>query len=141
MIVRKLDEVQRSERRVVTETWESTRMILRSDGVGFSFHITTMYPNTETRMWYKNHFESVYCIEGQGELEDLENNTKYVIEPGTMYLLDGHERHVLRAHSRLVVACVFNPPCSGQETHDENGAYMLSPGQQPPALEKNGIGR
>lgn len=136
MIVRTLKDVEQTEHRVVSKTWESSRMLLRKDGVGFSFHITTMYPGTETEMWYKNHFESVYCIEGEGELEDLEDGKKYKIEPGTLYVLDKHERHILRVHSKLVFACVFNPPCSGQEHHDDEGAYTLAPGQERPTLER-----
>ena len=43
MIVRTLKEAESSDRRVVTKTWESTRMLLKEDNMGFSFHITTIY--------------------------------------------------------------------------------------------------
>ena len=72
MIVRDLSEAERTDRRVVAENWESTRLLLKGDGMGFSFHITTIYPGTETHIWYKNHLESVYCIEGEGEVEVLD---------------------------------------------------------------------
>jgi len=32
---------------------------------------------------------------------------------------------MLRAHTELKLACVFNPPLTGQEVHDENGVYPL----------------
>lgn len=50
MIVRTLDECRQSERRIVAETgtWESVRMLLKDDQMGFSFHITTIYKGTET---------------------------------------------------------------------------------------------
>ncbi|WP_146492491.1 ectoine synthase, partial [Vibrio sp. T20] len=40
MIVRTLDECRNSERRIVSDNWESTRMLLKEDNMGFSFHIT-----------------------------------------------------------------------------------------------------
>ncbi|PZN32742.1 MAG: L-ectoine synthase [Proteobacteria bacterium] len=123
MIVRRLDEARRTPRRVVSKTWESTRLLLRNDGMGFSFHITTMYAGTETRMCYRNHLESVYCISGHGELEDCATGERHRIEPGTIYILDKHDEHVLRAETELTLACVFNPPLHGLEVHDATGAY------------------
>jgi L-ectoine synthase len=100
-------------------------MLLKSDQMGFSFHITTIYAGTETPIWYKNHLEAVYCISGEGEIETCEDNVVYKIEPGTLYVLDQHDRHLLRATSELKLACVFNPPLHGKEVHDEDGAYAL----------------
>lgn len=127
MIVRRLEEAERSDRRVVSENWESTRLLLKGDKMGFSFHITTIYPGTETHIWYKNHQESVYCIEGEGEVETLDQNVGkiYPIKPGTIYVLDQNDRHLLRAKTELKLACVFNPPLNGKEVHDENGIYPL----------------
>jgi len=127
MIVRRLEEAERSDRRVVSENWESTRLLLKGDKMGFSFHVTTIYPGTETHIWYKNHQESVYCIEGEGEVETLDQNGGkiYPIKPGTIYVLDQNDRHLLRAKTELKLACVFNPPLNGKEVHDENGIYPL----------------
>jgi L-ectoine synthase len=125
MIVRNLRSIQGTERDVKAKTWESRRLILRDDGVGFSFHDTVLYAGTVTDMWYKNHVEAVYCIEGEAVLTDKETGQMYEIKPGTMYLLDAHDRHRLEVKKDLRVVCVFNPPCTGQETHDEEGAYPL----------------
>ena len=125
MIVRELQKANASDRRVVTDNWESTRLLLKSDGMGFSFHITTIYAGTATKMWYQNHLEAVYCISGNGQIESLEDGTVHPITPGTIYALDKHDRHVLRASSELKLACVFNPPLNGKEVHDESGAYPL----------------
>jgi ectoine hydroxylase len=125
MIVRHLDEVKGTEHDVDTATWVSRRLLLRRDGVGFSLHDTTMKPGTETEMWYKNHVEAVYCIEGEGEIEVVDENRTYPVKPGTLYVLDGHEKHKLRSKTSLRVVCVFNPPCSGKEVHDADGAYSL----------------
>ena len=91
MIVRSLDEIVGTERDVQAETWSSRRFVLAKEGVGFSLHDTVLYAGTETRMWYANHVEAVYCIEGQGELINEETGEKHRVEPGVMYLLDGHE--------------------------------------------------
>jgi L-ectoine synthase len=125
MIVRTLAECEKSERRVVAETWESTRMLLKDDKMGYSFHITTIYAGTETHIWYQNHFESVYCISGEGEIETLADGKIYPIKPGTLYNLNEHDEHLLRATKELKLACVFNPPLNGTEVHDENGVYPL----------------
>ncbi len=125
MIVRTLEECEKSERRIVSKTWESTRMLLKDDNMGYSFHITTIYAGTETHIWYQNHFESVYCISGEGEIETLADGKIYPIKPGTLYNLDQHDEHLLRADKELKLACVFNPPLNGKEVHDENGVYPL----------------
>lgn len=125
MLIRKLSEAQGTARHIKSTTWDSVRMLLAGDGVGFSFHITTLYAGTETHMWYKNHFESVYCISGRAEIEDKATGEKHVIEPGTMYVLDQHDKHVLRVQEDFVVACVFNPALKGTEVHDADGAYGL----------------
>ncbi|UAW99270.1 ectoine synthase [Halopseudomonas nanhaiensis] len=127
MIVRTLKDCENSERRVVSETgtWESTRMLLKDDKMGFSFHITTIYANTETHIWYQNHLESVYCMSGEGEIETLSDGKVYPIEPGTLYILDKNDEHLLRGKTEMKMACVFNPPLSGKEVHDENGVYPL----------------
>lgn len=128
MIVRNLDEAEKSSRRIVSPdgNWESTRLLLKGDDMGFSFHITTIYAGADFRMHYQNHLESVYCISGSGEVETLADNRVYPIKPGTLYILDKHDEHILRAHSEMKMACVFNPPLSGKEVHNAQGAYELS---------------
>ena len=66
-----------------------------------SFHITTIYAGTETHMFYKNHYESVYCLSGTGEIENKETGLVHAISPGTIYVLDRHDRHVLSAQTEL----------------------------------------
>ena len=125
MIVRKLSELGGTDREVKDHTWSSRRLLLERDAMGFSMHDTILHAGTETRMWYRNHVEAVYCIEGKGELIDLDAGVTHAIEPGTLYALDAHDRHTLRAKTALRMICVFNPPLQGPETHDEDGAYPL----------------
>lgn len=127
MIVRTLSDAEKSTRRVVDPQgdWESTRLLLKEDGMGFSFHITTIYEGAQFRMHYQNHLESVYCISGEGEVETLDDGSKYSIVPGTLYNLNLNDRHILRAVSEMKLACVFNPPLSGKEVHNAEGAYEI----------------
>lgn len=123
MIVRTLDEIAASDRAVSAKTFTSRRFLLAKDGMGFSFHDTILYEGTETLIWYKHHLEAVYCIEGEGELKVLPDGPTYTIRPGTMYALDGHEKHFLKAIKQLRMMCVFNPALTGNEVHDEEGTY------------------
>ncbi|MCZ7682967.1 MAG: ectoine synthase [Sandaracinaceae bacterium] len=126
MIVRTLAELEGGERDVAGPTWRSRRLLLAGDGMGFSLHDTVLHAGTETPMHYKHHLEAVYCIEGEGEIEDLDSGRVWPIAPGTMYALDRHDRHVLRAKTRLRMVCAFNPPVTGREVHGADGAYPPS---------------
>lgn len=123
MQVRTLDSVQGTDRAVEGPTFVSRRLLLAKDNMGFSMHDTVLYAGTVTKMWYQNHLEAVYCIEGEGKLEDRETGEVHSIVPGTIYALDKHDRHTLTASTDLRMICVFNPPLVGTELHDENGSY------------------
>ena len=125
MIVRDLNEALATRRRVVSEGWESTRLLLKDDAMGFSFHITTIYEGAELPMHYRNHLEAVYCISGEGSIEDLATGEIHPIRPGVLYALDQHDRHILRGKTEMVMAWTFNPPLNGREVHDATGAYPL----------------
>ncbi|MBN1382773.1 MAG: ectoine synthase [Deltaproteobacteria bacterium] len=128
MIIKKIDDIRGTEREVYAENgnWVSRRLLLKSDGMGFSFHETIIFANSETHIWYKNHLEAVYCVDGEGEVELLDDGTIIPIAPGTLYALDRHDRHLLRAHDRdLKLLCVFNPALVGREVHQADGSYAL----------------
>jgi len=125
MIVRKLTDIIGTDRDVDDGNWVSRRLLLRKDGMGFSMHETILRAGTETYMWYKHHLEAVYCIDGEGEVEDLATGTIHRLEPGTLYALDEHDKHIVRAKTDIRTVCVFYPPLSGREVHDEEGVYPL----------------
>lgn len=127
MIVRNLTSANDSNRRIVSPdgNWESTRLLLKEDNMGFSFHITTIYKGADFQMHYQNHLESVYCMSGKGEVERLQDGVIFPIEAGTIYILDKHDKHILRASEEMKMACVFNPPLNGKEVHNKEGAYEL----------------
>lgn len=123
MIVRHLNEILGTDRDVKTDNWNSRRLSLKDDGMGFSFHDTLIHAGTETLIHYQNHLETVYCIEGEGEIETTDDGKIYPLTPGTVYILNKHDRHLLRATKTMRMICAFNPPVSGREVHDENGVY------------------
>lgn len=127
MIVKRLKEITGTDHDIKAKNgnWTSRRFILKDAGMGFSFHETTAFAGTETYIWYKHHLEAVYCVGGEGEIEDLETGEVHPITDGTMYALNKHERHFLRAKTDMRLVCVFNPPLTGREDHDANGVYPL----------------
>nr|AMY57920.1 L-ectoine synthase C subunit [Streptomyces sp. WS014] len=127
MIVRSFKDIEGTDRHVKSKsgTSESKRIVLAKERVGFSVHETPLYARTETQMWYANHVEAVVPTRGAAELTDRETGKTYTITPGTMYLLDGHEPHTLRVKEDPHCICVFNPPVTGRDHHDENGVYPL----------------
>ena len=125
MLVTRLAEIQGTERDVRGPNFRSRRLLLAGEGMGFSFHDTVLFAGSVTPMWYRNHLEAVYCIEGEGELEETVSGRVHRIAPGTLYALDEHDRHVLRATTDLRMICVFNPPLWGGEVHEEDGSYPL----------------
>jgi L-ectoine synthase len=133
MIIRKLHEIRAGERNVKSEGWESARMLLADEGMGFSFHITTLYAGSELKMHYQNHLESVMILEGTGTIEDLGTGQVHQLEPGVLYALNDHDRHIVRPETDIVCACVFNPPVTGREVHDETGAYPAAEALREPA--------
>ncbi|HDZ52933.1 hypothetical protein LCGC14_0046200 [marine sediment metagenome] len=128
MIVRDFNKIVENEPdRVVSDaSWTSVRLLLADDGMGFSFHITTLDAGSEHTFEYKNHFESVYCMRGKGSITDLATGETHKIVPGVMYALNDHDRHILRAEEELVMACCFNPPVTGTEVHREDGSYAAA---------------
>ena len=120
MIIRKLSEVSNTERDVAWGNGQSRRFLLAQDGMGYSLTDTIIDAGTESLLEYKNHLETCYCVEGEGEVEDMDGNV-YPIVPGTMYALDKHDKHYLRAKTTLRLICVFTPPLTGRESHKLSG--------------------
>jgi hypothetical protein len=127
MKIVRVKDVIGTKREVKGPTWTSRRLILRKDGAGFSLHETIVPAGAEMELWYKNHLEAVYCVAGNGTIQEIATGVTHEIEDGTLYFLDEHDRHILRGGSEeMRLVCVFNPPVSGAEMHDEEGSYELA---------------
>ena len=126
MLVKTLDEIIGTEDETYTENWSSRRFLFAKDNMGFSLTDTIIRAGTETHIWYQNHLEAVYCVEGDGEIETVKDGKVYPIKAGTMYALDQNDEHYLRGGTKdMRMVCVFNPPLTGKETHDKNGVYPV----------------
>ena len=130
MYVVNIDDLNGTERDIVSDNWRSRRMVLAREGVGFSFHETTLFAGTTSTFHYQTHIEGVYCVGGSGTITNEETGEVHELRDGTMYLLDKHDKHTVRTEHEMRMVCVFNPPVTGREVHDENGVY--------PALNEDG---
>lgn len=133
MIIRKLKEIKASDRNVKSDGWESARLLLEDDGMGFSFHLTKLYAGSELKMHYQNHLEAVMVLKGTGTIEDLGTGETHELKPGVLYALNENDKHVVRPETDILTACVFNPPVTGREVHDESGAYPAADTMRAPA--------
>ena len=123
MIVRRLNELLDGPRDVRGPVWASRRFLLAEDGVGFTLTETSVKAGSEQVLWYKYHVEANYVIEGEGEVENMTTGEVFALAPGTIYVLDQHERHRLKADTDMRLVCVFTPALTGRESHDADGAY------------------
>lgn len=104
----------------------SNRILLESDGLGYSMTKTEIPAGTKATWQYKHHLESCYCVSGSGVLVDILENENHEITPGVTYALDKHDKHSLWAKTDMVLICVFNPPLTGREVHSEDKSYPKS---------------
>ena len=128
MIVRDIKNIIGTSKEVHAQDgqWSSRRMLLKENGMGFSFHETIIKANTKTHIHYQNHLEAVYCVGGNGKIEDLATNEVHELYDGVMYALNKNDDHNLYGGTEdMRMICVFNPPLKGTENHDENGVYQL----------------
>lgn len=124
MIVKELKDIIGTSRDVSGPGWNSRRLLLASDGMGFSLTDTIIEQGAVLELEYTNHMEACYCIQGAGEIKQVAAENWHRLEPFTLYALDQHDRHIVRAADvdmRLV--CVFNPPLGGLEVHGPDGSY------------------
>jgi L-ectoine synthase len=118
MIIRSVSEVIGTERDVPGEGWRSRRLVLADDAIGYSLHETTLEAGIELRFEYRNHRETVYCLEGDGSVEDVASGRRVTLRPGSMYSAGIGEPHVVRTDTQVRVLCVFTPALTGTEEAD-----------------------
>ncbi len=117
MIVRTLQEVENSEFNIAWGNGDSRRLLTTQDGLGFSVCDTLVKAGSASLLQYRNHLEACYCLEGEGEIED-ETGQVYRLTPNTLYALNKHDKHILRAKTDMRLISVFNPPLNGNEKHN-----------------------
>jgi len=124
MIVKHLKDILGTKAHATGEGWESRRILLAADGLGYSLHDTLVSEGVALELEYKNHVETNYCIAGEGEVEEVSTGRVWPLAAGSVYVLNAHQRHILRAlKGDLRLVCVFTPALTGEEVHDESGSY------------------
>lgn len=121
MYVRSLKDVEATDYFVEWGNGTSHRLLTEKDGMGFTVCHTIVRANTVSLLEYREHLEACYCIAGEGAVEDMEG-TVFPIRQGNIYVLDKHDKHLLRGgrDQDLILVSVFNPPLEGSERHNLN---------------------
>lgn len=114
------------ERQVEFHAGVSNRILLESDGMGYTITKTVISPDAgKVFQHYKNHLETCYCVSGRATLTDANTGETFEITPDVTYVLDKNDPHYFEAHEETVLICTFNPPLTGNETHQDDGSYAL----------------
>jgi L-ectoine synthase len=123
MIVKTKEDVIGTEGAKQGDKWHSLHLLDKADGMGVSLVDCILEAGFDMVLGYKNHFEACYCLEGEGTLEELDTGRVHVIKPGTLYAMNNHDRHHLKAQTRIRIIATFTPPLTGDEVHDADGSY------------------
>lgn len=118
MLIRHLDQISGTERDVHGGGWRSRRLVVADDGLKYSFHVTTLDEGARLQFEYRDHRETVFCIEGEGIIEDLTAGRREELAPGSLYSAGIGEPHVITANTAMRLVCVFDPPLAGTEEAD-----------------------
>ncbi len=122
MIIKTLEQVMGTKGDAHGDKWHSLRLLHKEDGMGVTLTDSILEAGFEMDLWQKNHFEACYCLEGEGTVEELDTHTVHQIRPGTLYAMNNHDRHRIRATTRMRVICTFYPALTGKEEHDADGS-------------------
>ena len=110
------------------------RMLNAGDGMGFSLSRTSVKAGVTQDLWYKNHWEANLLLDGTLEVIDKTTGDHHVLGKGDVYCVGPNDPHQLVSQTDVELLCVFNPPLTGEEVHDDDGAYPAS-GPLPPGPE------
>jgi L-ectoine synthase len=121
MIVKTLEDVVGTKGEVHGDKWHSMRLLHAADGMGVTLSDSILEAGFQIDLCQRSHLEACYCLEGEGLVEDLDNATVHEIRAGTLYAMNGHDRHRIRAKSCMRVICIYVPPLIGNEAHDADG--------------------
>ncbi len=122
MIVKTREDIIGTKGEARGDKWHSLRLLLKEDGMGVTLVDGLLEPGFDMVLWQKNHLEACYCIEGEGTVEELASGRIHEIKAGTLYAMNNHDRHRIRAITRMRVICTFVPPLIGNEVHDADGS-------------------
>ena len=136
MFVRTLDQFRAAGKEAVVAHGKvrTVRLLTAPDGLGFSLSDVSASGGSESELWYKNHWEANYVVSGEAKVNDLTRDLSWELAPGSLYCVGPVDRHRISTGAGVRIISIFNPPITGTETHDEDGAYPPS-GDVPPGRE------
>ena len=125
MIISRKSDLQNTHRDAAGPGWTSLRLLVKSDGMGFSMTETHILPGAVLTLEYKHHIEACYCLSGAGTVTELQSGAEHHIEAGVLYAPNAHDRHEVRVTSpeAMRLICVFSPALEGTEVHGPDGSY------------------
>ena len=122
MIVKTLNDVFGTKGEMHGDKWHSLRLLHHEDDMGVTLTDSILEEGFEMVLWQKNHLEACYCLEGEGTVVELDEGTVHEIKAGTLYAMNQHDRHRIRALTRMRVICTFYPALTGEEIRDGDGS-------------------
>ena len=128
MIIARKSDLTGGPRDAAGPGWTSLRLLVKSDGMGFSMTETQVLPGATLDLQYLNHIEACYCIGGTGIVTETATGAAHTIEPGVLYAPNTHEAHRVEVtgETPLRLICVFSPALQGDEVHGPDGSYPAS---------------
>ena len=136
MFVRTVEEVRNAGRELVLADGAvtSTRYLTAADQLGFSLHGVRLRAGASLELWYKHHWEANLILDGAVDVTDHASGETRRLGPGALYLVGPEDRHRIESVDGVHIISVFNPPLTGEESHDEDGAFPPT-GPIPPGPE------
>ena len=122
MIVKRLEDVVGTKGDAHGDKWHSLRLLHNEDGMGVTLTDSILEEGFDMVLWQKNHLEACYCLEGEGSVEELDSGTVHEIKPGTLYAMNDHDRHRVKAQTKMRIIATFSPALTGDEAPDADGS-------------------
>ena len=122
MIVKTLEDVVGTKGEAHGDKWHSLRLLYAEDGMGVTLTDSILEAGFDMVLWRKNHLATCYCLEGEGTVEALDTGVIHEIKPGTLYAMNDHDRHRVKAQTKMRIIATFSPALTGDEVHDADGS-------------------
>lgn len=122
MIIKRIEDVIGTKGDAKGNRWRSLRLLHEEDGMGVTLTDSILEAGFEMILWQKHHLEACYCLDGEGTVEELDTGELHEIRAGTLYAMNNHDRHRIRAVTQMHIICTFVPPLTGDEVHDADGS-------------------
>ena len=122
MIIKRKEDIIGTKGDASGERWHSFRLLHEEDGMQVTLTDSILEAGFEMQSWQKSHLEACYRLEDEGTVEEIDSGAIHEIKPGALYAMNNHDRHRIKAKTRMRVICTFYPALTGREVHDSDGS-------------------